>query len=201
MKHFKSILALISLFTVNATQANPITLEGSFYSNGQVEIVQALDNQVVYAFTDKGRQQLKNLKAQGYNCKLLPRQTYRCLKVDKKLTPSSQTLADFERTILSREISFLSDATGSNVISDGEVYKSYEVYQSVIINEEPFEKYIYSEAFYDQYSVKKISFKSKNGQNYEYQVVNGDTLTVYLQKGNKTDTGYIRFLASGDLKK
>lgn len=64
-------------------------LNGTFAPNGQQEVLISKRNEPVYGFTRSGKDRLQVLKADGYTCKLLPRQTYLCSKFDKTLNVSA----------------------------------------------------------------------------------------------------------------
>lgn len=127
---FASILLYSSLAKAEILAPEPVL--GTYVFVDKFEPVMAIDVKRVYGFTEAGRLQLKDLKSQGYTCKLLPRQTYRCRKhlelktINKEI--ENKVFAKIEEHAW---FDFLDVQGGTEQLVDGDSYKVWRISRGV----------------------------------------------------------------------
>jgi|GEM_PF-4745376 len=191
-------LSFILFFLSFSIQGQPISLDGHFSFSGKIEVTSAIENIIVRTLNDEGKKRLRSLKANGYQCRLYPRATYKCSKnLNTYNLPQSKlekVMQDFSDTSL-----YLKESSnGYSLINDGDSYKRYEVYQEGDLNNVFFDKYEYSIALYANREVHKIIFKLED-KTLEFIVEDAFSLKTYLSIGQNLESGFIRILVGGEL--
>jgi hypothetical protein len=127
---FASILLYSSLAKSEVQPPEPV--QGTFVFVDHFEPVMTIDVRRVYGFTEAARLKLRQLKDNGYSCKTTPRQTYRCVK-HSELNEIGEEL---QRRVFAKIeqhlwFDFLDVKGGTELLVDGETYKSWRVSRGV----------------------------------------------------------------------
>lgn len=192
----KSLIVFLSLLSAAAV-AGPLELQGKFSFNGDLTKLSSSVVEPVYAFTQAGRERLTVLKADGYTCKALPRQTYRCRKFDKSLAPRTTSLDRVQNELTQESVEFIGVQSAPNLISNGDYLEVYEIKGNVMISGEVFDKYDYWITKYSDREVHKIIFRG--AQRFEYIVHSVERLSRVKQFANSEKKRFFKFIYSGDL--
>lgn len=176
---------------------SPLELGGTYSFNQSIEKMQARRIVPVYAFTQRGRNELVELKAQGYQCKALPRQTYRCVLFDKSI-PATPAVKRRSHDYFSSSDLFISDSSvRPEILSEGESLIVYRFNKTVELKGIEFPYYDYQISISPQGEFHKI----KVGEGYrreEFIVKSPYKLEkVYLTASQERDF-FEQFLMKGD---
>lgn len=193
MMKISTILFFLSL----SVQGRPINLNGHFDFSGNIEVASAVENIIVHALNDQGKRRLKDLKANGYQCRLFPRSTYKCSKIVNNYNLPQSKLEKVEKDFSNMSLYFDEVSNGYGIINDGDFYKRYEVYQEGVLNNISFDKYEYSIASYGDRELHKIIINIEN-KSIEFIVENAYSLTSYFSIGQNIEGGFMRLLIGGE---
>lgn len=197
MSRFSLFSALVSaLVMVNIHASSPLSLKGTYRFNGEINKMQAKRVIPVYAFSASGRRLLEELKDEGYQCKLLPRQTYRCQIFDSSLTPSPSVMRRAQRDFESFELYISDRVVSPQIISEGESVVVYRYNKTIAVNEIEYPYYDYQISQGQNGDIHKIKFGSGLNRR-EFLVSHESLLKKVLLLGDQERTYFDQFLLSG----
>jgi len=167
----------------------PTPLKGIFEFTGELEPVLYIDVKRVYGFTSEGKQELRELRAQGYSCQSLPRQTYRCLEQFKTTTLPEK----MERKSLGvlESVSSLEfyDVEGDvSLETDGESYKMWRVHRSVSIANFHYENYEMSWTS----SISKLTLRAEGQPTFYFNMDGPNTINRQISVSRTLDKNHFQ---------
>lgn len=100
-------ILLLGSWSFAATTLTPLSLDGIYHFNGQLNNFSVQENRVVYGFTEEGTAQLQDLQNQGFTCANTGRGIYLCQRAEASTTLSAKVQARLEQKFQNLSVSFL----------------------------------------------------------------------------------------------
>jgi len=190
------ILFLLCSQTIFAADT-PFSLFGTYRFSSQVDKLSASVVEPVYALSQAGRDRVLDLKSQGYSCKLLPRQTYRCKKFDATFEPRTSSrerlFAEFSR----ENLEFVGSQGPAYIISEGDAYTLFRVEGRVSFLGESFESYDYGISKYSDHQIHKLLLKKQGRATQEFIVHSSERLGRVKSFSNQGPRKFYQFIYEG----
>jgi hypothetical protein len=159
------MFSLLSVLFFQLIYASPNTISGDFQFNGDVEVLQRIHRDFIWAGSQQGREQLRRFRRQGYSCQFKFRQLYQCKKF---LSPK---LSDGMRGKL---IQIGEDA---GLASFGELKSRKQTVHSLS---------------YQEWRVEQsISFLGVEFPDYKFMTINGHLSKVYFKLPHTLGNGFV----------
>jgi len=191
------VLSFSILFFISSSiLATPHQLRGKFSFKGSIKKTSSSVVEPVYAFTSSGRSRLGQLKSDGYTCKAVPRQSYRCKKFDKSFSPRPSSLERIKEELSWETLEFIGEQGRPYIDNEGEVITFYKVDGKVKFMGEVFEQYDYWVIDYGDHQVHKLILRGSD--RHEFIVNSEESLSRVKTFSNQEKKRFFRFIYQGE---
>lgn len=188
-----SFLMLTFAGLTSQAAAAPFPLQGNYTFKGSLDLASTTDNRVVYAFTDQGKIDLENLRAEGYACEAKPRDTYLC----KKNLSGDGLPENVKAAVVARaeplQIAFLNHAPDApdSLENDSPDLKEWRIMQKVQIGDRYWPSYRY---LILQNEVHKIALgEGDETQILYFGVSSSEALSSYINIAQSNPKGFRQY--------
>ena len=189
-------MLLLSLLITGVMAANPFHLAGVYQFTGEIKKIQSKRVIPVYTFSEAGKRQLRELRAKGYQCKSLPRQTYRCQNFDNTLIPAPHVLKRAEKDYSSFDLYISGAQVIPQIISEGESVIVYRFNKTIAVNEIELPYFDYQITYGQNSIIHKLKF-GEGSRRKEFLVKNSGELQKVLLLSDQEPSYYDQFVLSG----
>ncbi len=194
---FFSTLFLSPLVSVMASSFSaPYELGGIYKFNSTIEKLQAKRVVPVYAFTQEGRRKLSDLKSRGYQCKALPRQSYRCVLFDQSIAIAPSVLKRAVASYQNEAIFISPDQVNPKIQSEGESVIVYRFFKTVAINDIEYGYFDYQISRGQNGEVHKLKL-GEGQRSREFVIANKNEIQRILLLADQEKTYFDQFVLSG----
>jgi hypothetical protein len=191
----KLLITAFSLLSF-ASQASPFELSGTFTFSKKVTKFSASVVEPVYAFTSAGRERLAVLKKDGYKCKVMPRQTYRCSKFDDSFTPRASSIERINEEYSWETLEFIGAQGQPYLSSDAPALAMYEIEGKVKFQGVNYDRYFYQISKYSDRELHKLILRGES--NHEFLVHSAERLGRIKYFTNQEKKRFFKFLYEGE---
>lgn len=189
--------ALILMVFSSILHAEPMNMEGIWEYSGKSRPAFRVESVTHYVFTEKAKEELRQLKKSGFTCTYMKRSTYRCRRVRMETwTPSQNHLEALFERFAEYRFELVKTIGAPTLITDGDVAKQWQMPLFAYNQHGKTDSVVY----WELQNTDKLHFKI-SGRDYWPHFITKNLMNIRVLLTEKTENGFVEFHYDGEFTK